>query len=100
VSSPAGVAPSGGNSPSRSAGGLWTAPETRRERRPWAHPGGEGRSVRPHTIAATDVPVVAAGRIELLRHLREQSISHNYYRYGNLGRRASEPRGRSGHVTP
>ncbi|MFY8222071.1 MAG: hypothetical protein ACOVJ6_09210 [Pirellulales bacterium] len=56
--------------------------------------------MRPHTIAATDVPVVAAGRIELLRHLREQSISHNYYRYGNLGRRASEPRGRSGHVTP
>ena len=43
-----------------------------------------------HWIA--DVPVVAAGRVELLRHLREQSISHDYHRYGNLGRRAAEPR--------
>ena len=41
-----------------------------------------------------DVPVVAAGRIELLWYLREQSISHDYHRYGNLGRRAGEPRGR------
>jgi len=40
-----------------------------------------------------DVPVVAAGRIELLWYLREQSISHDYHRYGNLGRRAGEPRG-------
>jgi RHH-type proline utilization regulon transcriptional repressor/proline dehydrogenase/delta 1-pyrroline-5-carboxylate dehydrogenase len=39
-----------------------------------------------------DVPVVAAGRIELLWYLREQSISHDYHRYGNLGRRATEPR--------
>jgi len=39
-----------------------------------------------------DVPVVAAGRIELLWYLREQSISHDYHRYGNLGRRADEPR--------
>jgi RHH-type proline utilization regulon transcriptional repressor/proline dehydrogenase/delta 1-pyrroline-5-carboxylate dehydrogenase len=39
-----------------------------------------------------DVPVVAAGRIELLWYLREQSISHDYHRYGNLGRRAGEPR--------
>jgi RHH-type proline utilization regulon transcriptional repressor/proline dehydrogenase/delta 1-pyrroline-5-carboxylate dehydrogenase len=39
-----------------------------------------------------DVPVVSAGRIELLWYLREQSISHDYHRYGNLGRRAGEPR--------
>jgi len=34
-----------------------------------------------------DVPVVSAGRVELLWYLREQSISHDYHRYGNLGRR-------------
>jgi RHH-type proline utilization regulon transcriptional repressor/proline dehydrogenase/delta 1-pyrroline-5-carboxylate dehydrogenase len=39
-----------------------------------------------------DVPVVSAGRIELLWVLREQSISHDYHRYGNLGRRAGERR--------
>jgi RHH-type proline utilization regulon transcriptional repressor/proline dehydrogenase/delta 1-pyrroline-5-carboxylate dehydrogenase len=39
-----------------------------------------------------DVPVVAAGRVELLWYLREQSISHDYHRYGNLGRRAGERR--------
>jgi RHH-type proline utilization regulon transcriptional repressor/proline dehydrogenase/delta 1-pyrroline-5-carboxylate dehydrogenase len=43
-----------------------------------------------------DVPVMAAGRIELLWYLREQSISSDYHRYGNLGRRADEPRGGSG----
>jgi RHH-type proline utilization regulon transcriptional repressor/proline dehydrogenase/delta 1-pyrroline-5-carboxylate dehydrogenase len=43
-----------------------------------------------HWIA--DLPVVSAGRIELLWYLREQSISHDYHRYGNLGRRAAEPR--------
>ena len=39
-----------------------------------------------------DPPVVSAGRVELLWYLREQSISHDYHRYGNLGRRAGEPR--------
>ena len=39
-----------------------------------------------------DVPVVSAGRIELLWYAREQSISHDYHRYGNLGRRAGEVR--------
>jgi RHH-type proline utilization regulon transcriptional repressor/proline dehydrogenase/delta 1-pyrroline-5-carboxylate dehydrogenase len=47
-----------------------------------------------------NVPVVAAGRIKLLWYLREQSISHDYRRYGNLGCRAGERRGRSGHGTP
>ena len=34
-------------------------------------------------------PVLADGSIECLRYLNEQSISHDYHRYGNLGRRAS-----------
>ena len=29
-------------------------------------------------------PVLQTGRIELLRYLREQSVSHQYHRYGNL----------------
>ncbi|TWU42195.1 bifunctional proline dehydrogenase/L-glutamate gamma-semialdehyde dehydrogenase [Novipirellula artificiosorum] len=33
-------------------------------------------------------PVVIDGRIECLRYLDEQSISHDYHRYGNLGRRS------------
>lgn len=32
-------------------------------------------------------PVVNDGRIECLRYMNEQSISHDYHRYGNLGRR-------------
>ena len=39
-----------------------------------------------------DTPVSAHGRIELLWYFREQSISHVYHRYGNLGLRANEPR--------
>jgi len=37
-------------------------------------------------------PVLAAGRVELLWHLREQSLSSDYHRYGNLGSRAGERR--------
>jgi RHH-type proline utilization regulon transcriptional repressor/proline dehydrogenase/delta 1-pyrroline-5-carboxylate dehydrogenase len=37
-------------------------------------------------------PVLAEGRIELLWYLREQSISDEYHRYGNLGERAEEER--------
>lgn len=37
-------------------------------------------------------PVVAEGRVELLWYLREQSISRDYHRYGNLGSRSSEQR--------
>jgi acyl-CoA reductase-like NAD-dependent aldehyde dehydrogenase len=37
-------------------------------------------------------PVLAEGRIELLWYLTEQSISHDYHRYGNLGARTTEPR--------
>ncbi|MCS7471094.1 proline dehydrogenase family protein [Stieleria sp. ICT_E10.1] len=32
-------------------------------------------------------PVVDDAEIEMLRYLNEQSISHDYHRYGNLGRR-------------
>ena len=39
-----------------------------------------------------DVPVVGEGRVELLWYLREQSISYDYHRYGNLGPRADERR--------
>jgi RHH-type proline utilization regulon transcriptional repressor/proline dehydrogenase/delta 1-pyrroline-5-carboxylate dehydrogenase len=37
-------------------------------------------------------PVLVEGRVELLWYLREQSISRDYHRYGNLGERASEQR--------
>ena len=36
--------------------------------------------------------VLTDGRIECLRYMDEQSISNNYHRYGNLGRRAEEQR--------
>jgi RHH-type proline utilization regulon transcriptional repressor/proline dehydrogenase/delta 1-pyrroline-5-carboxylate dehydrogenase len=39
-----------------------------------------------------DVPVASEGRVELLWYLREQSVSYDYHRYGNLGRRAAETR--------
>jgi len=39
-----------------------------------------------------DPAVVSAGRVELLWYVREQSVSHDYHRYGNLGRRAGERR--------
>jgi len=37
-------------------------------------------------------PVSAEGRLEMLWYLREQSISIDYHRYGNLGVRANEKR--------
>ncbi len=37
-------------------------------------------------------PVLVEGRVELLWYLSEQSISHNYHRYGNLGVRTDEQR--------
>jgi RHH-type proline utilization regulon transcriptional repressor/proline dehydrogenase/delta 1-pyrroline-5-carboxylate dehydrogenase len=39
-----------------------------------------------------DTPVSTNGRVELLWYLREQSISHVYHRYGNLGQRTDERR--------
>jgi RHH-type proline utilization regulon transcriptional repressor/proline dehydrogenase/delta 1-pyrroline-5-carboxylate dehydrogenase len=43
-------------------------------------------------VTIVDEPVLAEGRIECLRYLDEQSISHDYHRYGNLGRRSDEER--------
>jgi RHH-type proline utilization regulon transcriptional repressor/proline dehydrogenase/delta 1-pyrroline-5-carboxylate dehydrogenase len=43
-------------------------------------------------VYLADAPVLAEGRVELLWYLQEQSLSHVYHRYGNLGRRAEEPR--------
>lgn len=43
-------------------------------------------------VTLADEPVLADGRIELLWYLREQSISSDYHRYGNLGIRAQEER--------
>jgi RHH-type transcriptional regulator, proline utilization regulon repressor / proline dehydrogenase / delta 1-pyrroline-5-carboxylate dehydrogenase len=39
-----------------------------------------------------DTPISRHGRVELLWYVREQSVSHIYHRYGNLGLRADEPR--------
>ncbi|MFK8114741.1 MAG: proline dehydrogenase family protein [Rubripirellula sp.] len=38
-----------------------------------------------------DGPVLGIGRIELLNYLKEQSISSDYHRYGNLGDRKPNP---------
>lgn len=43
-------------------------------------------------IYVARAPVLEEGRIELLWYLREQSISHDYHRYGNLGSRVDETR--------
>jgi RHH-type transcriptional regulator, proline utilization regulon repressor / proline dehydrogenase / delta 1-pyrroline-5-carboxylate dehydrogenase len=50
------------------------------------------RAAAEHFIHIASEPVLAEGRIELLWHLREQSISHDYHRYGNLGARTEECR--------
>jgi RHH-type proline utilization regulon transcriptional repressor/proline dehydrogenase/delta 1-pyrroline-5-carboxylate dehydrogenase len=43
-------------------------------------------------VYLAEEPVRAEGRIELLWYLREQSLSHDYHRYGNLGVRTGEAR--------
>ena len=50
------------------------------------------RSVGDTGIYLARTPVLAEGRVELLWYLMEQSISHDYHRYGNLGTRAGEHR--------
>lgn len=39
-------------------------------------------------ISVIDEPVVHDAEIECLRYVWEQSVSHDYHRYGNLGRRS------------
>jgi len=72
---------------------LATAPDLRlryagRER----VPAGVRRAAAAAGVWIADVPVVGEGRVELLWYLREQTLSHDYHRYGNLGVRAGEPR--------
>jgi RHH-type proline utilization regulon transcriptional repressor/proline dehydrogenase/delta 1-pyrroline-5-carboxylate dehydrogenase len=43
-------------------------------------------------VYLADEPVRPDGRVELLWYLKEQSISSDYHRYGNLGARAGEQR--------
>jgi RHH-type proline utilization regulon transcriptional repressor/proline dehydrogenase/delta 1-pyrroline-5-carboxylate dehydrogenase len=43
-------------------------------------------------VYIADAPVLGEGRVELLWYLQEQSLSHIYHRYGNLGRRSEEER--------
>ncbi|TWU59444.1 Bifunctional protein PutA [Rubripirellula tenax] len=43
-------------------------------------------------VTVISEPVLAEAKIECLRYLDEQSISHDYHRYGNLGRRSEESR--------
>ena len=43
-------------------------------------------------VTTIDEPVLQEGRIECLRYMDEQSVSHDYHRYGNLGRRSLEER--------
>ena len=50
------------------------------------------RAVGDTGIYVAAAPVIAAGRIELLWYLREQSISFDYHRYGTLGDRSAEQR--------
>jgi RHH-type proline utilization regulon transcriptional repressor/proline dehydrogenase/delta 1-pyrroline-5-carboxylate dehydrogenase len=50
------------------------------------------RAVTGKFVHIADTPVLSEGRIELLWYLQEQSISFDYHRYGNLGKRALERR--------
>jgi RHH-type proline utilization regulon transcriptional repressor/proline dehydrogenase/delta 1-pyrroline-5-carboxylate dehydrogenase len=50
------------------------------------------RAIGDSGIYIADAPVLVEGRIELLWYVREQSISYDYHRYGNLAGRADEPR--------
>jgi RHH-type proline utilization regulon transcriptional repressor/proline dehydrogenase/delta 1-pyrroline-5-carboxylate dehydrogenase len=43
-------------------------------------------------VYLADAPPVSHGRVELLWYVQEQSLTHVYHRYGNLGRRAEEVR--------
>jgi RHH-type proline utilization regulon transcriptional repressor/proline dehydrogenase/delta 1-pyrroline-5-carboxylate dehydrogenase len=38
-----------------------------------------------HGAHLADAPVLPSGRLELLHYLREQSVSVEYHRYGQLG---------------
>ena len=50
------------------------------------------QACREAFVPLVDQPIVASGRVEPLWYVREQSLSVDYHRYGNLGRRAGEIR--------
>ena len=50
------------------------------------------RAVGDTGVYVARAPVLAEGRVELLWYVKEQSISDNYHRYGNLGERSGEAR--------
>lgn len=50
------------------------------------------RAAAESLVYLADAPPLAHGRAELLWYFQEQSLSHLYHRYGNLGRRAEEER--------
>ncbi len=58
----------------------------------YAHPSRVPQAVRAAAAKEgtyiADTPVSAHGRVELLWYFQEQSLSHVYHRYGNLGRRS------------
>jgi RHH-type proline utilization regulon transcriptional repressor/proline dehydrogenase/delta 1-pyrroline-5-carboxylate dehydrogenase len=87
------------------AGGIEFAVESDRALARALRPGDRVRYAAPDRVPArihraaaevaaviADEPVSAEGRIELLWYLREQSVSWDYHRYGNLGVRAGEAR--------
>jgi RHH-type proline utilization regulon transcriptional repressor/proline dehydrogenase/delta 1-pyrroline-5-carboxylate dehydrogenase len=51
------------------------------------------RAAAEHGFYVARAPVVMEGRIELLQYHRQQSICHDYHRYGNLGERGLEEEG-------
>lgn len=50
------------------------------------------RAAAEACVFIADAPVLAEGRVELLWYVREQSVSFDYHRYGNLGTRSGEDR--------
>jgi len=52
------------------------------------------RAAAEAQVYIADAPVLAEGRVELLWYVQEQSVRFDYHRYGNLGARAGEARGR------
>jgi RHH-type proline utilization regulon transcriptional repressor/proline dehydrogenase/delta 1-pyrroline-5-carboxylate dehydrogenase len=78
------------------AGNIKAMPPHADERVRYAAPDRVPELVRAAAASAgvylADEPVRSEGRVELLWYLREQSVSDDYHRYGNLGRRAGEAR--------
>ena len=49
-------------------------------------------AIREAFVPVLGMPVSSDGRIEALWYVQEQSLCHQYHRYGNLGRRSEEKR--------